>query len=69
MNRCLNVLREAAGQMFQGKSHKVLDIEYYNNEEEKGDNSDDDENLIFLNKGKKKLNRAKDIIHIDDDEL
>ena len=58
MNRCLNVLKEAANHMIYGKDHDVVDIDYYK-KEESGDDKDNDESIIILNKGRKRLRKPQ----------
>ncbi|CDW81963.1 UNKNOWN [Stylonychia lemnae] len=71
MNRCLNVLQEAADQMFKGKRQEdILDIDYYkkNGQDQNNDNdNEDDDGVILLGKGKRRnIGKAsKQVINLD----
>lgn len=65
INRCLNVLREAANEMVNigGKqAEEILDIDYYEKDKEDKEDQDSDCEILIVNKGKnkklKKMNKA-----------
>lgn len=60
MNRCLNVLKEAANNMIYGKDHDIVDIEYYKqNEVNSSESENEDISIIILNKARRKLRKPQ----------